>query len=73
MLACYYAEEAKEIYERLGDRANYGRLLNNLGGLNFLLGKPEQAVDNLKQAITIALSTATISVLGHERDVGKTA
>jgi tetratricopeptide (TPR) repeat protein len=55
MLACYYAEEAKEIYERLGDRANYGRLLNNLGGLNFLLERPDQAVELLQQAVAVAL------------------
>lgn len=55
MLACYYAEEAKEIYERLGDRTNYGRLLNNLGGLNFLLGRTDTAVALLQQAAAVAL------------------
>src|SRR5205823_34955 len=34
------AERAKELYEAHGDRKNVGRLLNNLGGLNYLLGKP---------------------------------
>ena len=33
LLARMYAEEAKERYESLDDRANVGRLLNNLGGL----------------------------------------
>ena len=55
MLACYYAEQASEIYERLGDRPNYGRLLNNLGGLKFLLGRPDEAVALLKQAVAVAL------------------
>ena len=55
MLACYYAEESKEIYERLGDRPNYGRLLNNLGGLNFLLGRTDTAVVLLQQAAAVAL------------------
>jgi tetratricopeptide (TPR) repeat protein len=55
LLACYYAEEAKEIYERLGDRANYGRLLNNLGGLKFLLDRPDEAVTLLRQAVAVAL------------------
>jgi tetratricopeptide (TPR) repeat protein len=55
MLACYYAEEAKDIYERLGDRPNYGRLLNNLGGLSFLLGRHDEAVVQLKQAVAVAL------------------
>jgi tetratricopeptide (TPR) repeat protein len=55
MLACYYAEQAKEIYLRLGDRANYGRLLNNLGGLSFLLGRTDEAVAQLQQAVAVAL------------------
>lgn len=55
MLACYYAEQASEIYERLGDRPNYGRLLNNLGGLKFLLGRIDEAVGLLKQAVSVAL------------------
>src|ERR671938_545925 len=37
------------------DRANVGRLLNNLGALNFLLGKPDQAVSFLKDAFRVAL------------------
>jgi tetratricopeptide (TPR) repeat protein len=55
LLACYYAEQAKEIYARLGDRANYGRLLNNLGGLKFLLDSPDEAVALLQQAVAVAL------------------
>ena len=37
------AERAKELYEAHGDRQNLGRMLNNLGGLNFLLGKSDDA------------------------------
>lgn len=59
LLARFYAEKAKDLYEECGDRANVGKLLNNLGGLNFLLGKPEEAVANLKQAISIGLDDAT--------------
>jgi tetratricopeptide (TPR) repeat protein len=55
LLARFYAEKAKDLYEESGDRANVGRLLNNLGGLNFLLGDPEVAVGYLKQAAAIAL------------------
>lgn len=58
LLARFYAEKAKDLYEECGDRANVGKLLNNLGGLNFLLGKPEQAVADLKQAIAIGLDDA---------------
>src|SRR6185295_3405047 len=55
VLARTYAEKAKAQYEELADRANVGRLLNNLGGIEFLLGKPEQAVEHLKHAFAVAL------------------
>ena len=54
-LARTYGEKAKAQYEELADRANVGRLLNNLGGIEFLLGKPEQAVEHLKHAFAVAL------------------
>jgi tetratricopeptide (TPR) repeat protein len=62
VLARTYAEKAKVQYEELSDRANVGRLLNNLGGLEFLLGKPEQAIDHLKHSFAVALE------LGHEEE-----
>jgi tetratricopeptide (TPR) repeat protein len=52
-----YAERAKNEYERIADRVNLGRLLNNLGGLSFLLGKPEDAERLLKDAFRVALET----------------
>jgi len=55
VLARTYAERAKAQYEELTDRMAVGRLLNNLGGLDFLLGNPEQAVARLKEAFGIAL------------------
>jgi tetratricopeptide (TPR) repeat protein len=55
LLACFYAEQAHDIYERLGDRQNTGRMLNNLGGLTFLLGRRDDAVDYLKRAVSVAL------------------
>src|SRR3954471_11320840 len=50
-----YAERAKAHYEQVNDERNVGRLLNNLGGLNFQLGKPEQAVEDLKNAYRVLL------------------
>src|SRR5205085_2207484 len=50
-----YAERAKAHYEQLEDERNVGRLLTNLGGLNLLLGKPEQAIDYLKASFSAAL------------------
>jgi tetratricopeptide (TPR) repeat protein len=53
------AERAKELYEAHGDRKNVGRLLNNLGGLNYLLGKPDDAIDYLKRAFSVALEVGS--------------
>jgi tetratricopeptide (TPR) repeat protein len=64
-LARTYAEKAKAQYEELADRANVGRLLNNLGGIEFLLGKPEQAVEHLKHAFAVALE------IGRDEDAAK--
>src|SRR5256885_1341435 len=50
-----YAERAKAYYEQINDERNVGRLLNNLGGLNFHLGKPEQAIEHLKDAYRVLL------------------
>jgi tetratricopeptide (TPR) repeat protein len=50
VLARSYAENAKGIYEELRDQSNVGKLLNDLGALNFLLGKPEEAIRFLKDS-----------------------
>ncbi|HEY3543491.1 MAG TPA: tetratricopeptide repeat protein [Gaiellaceae bacterium] len=55
VLARTYAERARAAYEELADRVHVGRLTNNLGTLNFLLGKTEDAVAQLKEAFSIAL------------------
>jgi tetratricopeptide (TPR) repeat protein len=55
VLARSYAEKAKAQYEELADRANVARLLNNLGGIEFLLGKPDQAIEHLKHAFSVAI------------------
>ena len=55
VLARSYAERAKAYYEQINDERNVGRLLNNLGGLNFQLGKPDRAVEDLKNAYRVLL------------------
>jgi tetratricopeptide (TPR) repeat protein len=55
VLARSYAERAKAYYEQINDERNVGRLLNNLGGLHFQLGKPERAVEHLKSAYRVLL------------------
>ena len=59
LLARTYAERARGYYEELEDRANVGRLLNNLGGLNFTLGNPERAVELLTARTRSRSSPAT--------------
>jgi tetratricopeptide (TPR) repeat protein len=65
VLARSYAERARVAYEELSDRGNLGRLLNNLGGINFLLGHPEEAVNLLKDAVRIALEVADDAEAAH--------
>jgi tetratricopeptide (TPR) repeat protein len=60
-----FAERAKELYEAHGDRQNLGRMLNNLGGLNYLLGKSDDAVTYLKRAFSVALE------IGSEPDAAQ--
>jgi tetratricopeptide (TPR) repeat protein len=59
VLARTYAERAKAQYEEAAEAANVGRLLNNLGGLEFLLGNPEKAIARLKEAFAVALDHGT--------------
>jgi tetratricopeptide (TPR) repeat protein len=59
VLARSYAEQAKALYEQQEDRLNVGRLLNNLGGLTFLLGDPEKAADYLTEAFAVALEVGS--------------
>jgi tetratricopeptide (TPR) repeat protein len=65
VLARSYAERAKAAYEELADRGNLGRLLNNLGGINFLLGHPDEAVALLKDAVRIALDVGDDAEAAH--------
>jgi tetratricopeptide (TPR) repeat protein len=55
VLARTYAERSKAQYEELSDRTYVGKLLNNLGGLEFLLGKPEEAIARLNEAFAVVL------------------
>jgi tetratricopeptide (TPR) repeat protein len=57
VLARNYAERAKAYYEDLNDSRNVAGLLNNLGGLNLMLGKPDQAIEYLKSSYSVALDS----------------
>src|SRR5919206_1535674 len=60
-----YSERAKKIYEAVDDPVNVGRLLNNLGILNFLLGHSELAVEQLKDAFRIGLEVGDPAETAH--------
>lgn len=55
IIAKCYAERARELFVTLGDVFGVGRCLNNLGGLAFLLGRPEEARAHLKESFEILL------------------
>jgi tetratricopeptide (TPR) repeat protein len=53
VLARAHADRARDLFEELGDRATVGRLLNNLAGLEHLLGDAPRAVGLLEDAFAI--------------------
>ena len=59
VLARQYAQQAKAIYQELNDERNTGRLMLNLGGLQLLLGHPEQAIDHLTQSFALAVEAGS--------------
>jgi transcriptional regulator with XRE-family HTH domain len=65
VLARSYAERARAIYEEISDRRNLGRLMNNLGGINFLLGHPDEAVAFLKDAYRLHLEVGSDAEAAH--------
>jgi tetratricopeptide (TPR) repeat protein len=54
-LARQYAERSKALYERVADQEYVGKLLNNLGQLRAITGKPEEAVPLLRESFRIAV------------------
>jgi tetratricopeptide (TPR) repeat protein len=59
VLARQYAQQAKAIYQELNDTRNTGRLMLNLGGLQLLLGHPEQAIDHLTASFALAVEAGS--------------
>jgi tetratricopeptide (TPR) repeat protein len=65
LLARFHAEQALVIYRRHGDTLSTARILNNLGGIDFLLGDIAAAEQALEEAATIAADA------GSEADVAQ--
>jgi tetratricopeptide (TPR) repeat protein len=55
MMAQFYAERARGLFVELGDVFGVGKCLNNLGGLAFLLDKPDDARRLLKESFQTLL------------------
>ena len=55
LLARTHAKRARELFEELGDGATVARLLNNLAGLEHLLGDASRAVALLEEAFQMFL------------------
>jgi hypothetical protein len=54
LMAAGLAEQPRELYEELGDRRSLACILNNLGGLNWLLCRTEVAFEMLRDAFETA-------------------
>ena len=65
MLARFYAERAHELYLSRRDWPNVARLQNNLGAINFLLGRTEEAVARLRESVQTARR------IGNETDAAQ--
>jgi tetratricopeptide (TPR) repeat protein len=59
VLARQYAQQAKAIYQDLNDERNTGRIMLNLGGLQLLLGRPEQAIEHLTTSFALAVEAGS--------------
>ncbi len=59
ILSRTYAQQARVIYQELEDERNVGRLMLNLGGLQLLLGKPDEAIEYLGASFALAVETGS--------------
>lgn len=59
ILSRSYAQQAKALYQELEDERNVGRLMMNLGGLQLLLGKPQQALAHLEASFALAVESGS--------------
>jgi tetratricopeptide (TPR) repeat protein len=55
VMARNYALQAKALLQLLEDDRSMGRLMLNLGGLQFLLGQPGQAIEHLNASFALAV------------------
>jgi len=59
------AEQARLLFAEIGDRANVGNMLNNLGGLAHLLGDSDRAIELLDESFRIAVEMESAPAAAH--------
>ena len=59
VLARTYALQTRALLKELEDERAMGRLMLNLGGLQFLLGKHEQAIEHLNTSFALAVESGS--------------
>ncbi len=59
VLSRQYAQQARAIYQTLNDERNTGRMMLNLGGLQLMLGKPQDAIEHLTASFELAVESGS--------------
>ncbi len=65
LLARCYAEQARDLLAGEGNELTLAKVLNNLGGIHFLLGDTERAVDCLHRAAELATAQGSDLYTGY--------
>ena len=65
VLARRYAETSRDLFEAVGDTVTMARVLNNLGGLNHLLGDDDTAIAQLQEAFAIFVDAQLQAEAGY--------
>lgn len=65
VLARRYAETSRDLFGAVGDTVTMGRVLNNVGGLNHLLGDDDTAIPQLREAFAIFVEAQLPAEAGY--------
>ncbi len=65
MLARRYAETSRDLFAAVGDTVTMARVLNNVGGLNHLLGDDDTAIPQLQEAFAIFVDAQLQAEAGY--------
>jgi tetratricopeptide (TPR) repeat protein len=65
VLARRYAETSRDLFAAVGDTVTMARVLNNVGGLNHLLGDDDTAIPQLQEAFAIFVDAQLQAEAGY--------